>query len=69
MNFPLLEYTDHIQAQMDIEEHFNKQFSFTHRTNEDGSVNWVLPSADRMYTSPVWKVSEGFGLNLDKCII
>lgn len=55
MNFPLLEYTDHIQAQMDIEEHFNKQFSFTHRTNEDGSVNWVLPSADRMYTSPVWK--------------
>lgn len=54
---------------MDIEEHFSKQFSFTQRTNKDGSVNWVLPPADRMYTSPVWKVGKGFCINLDKFII
>lgn len=57
-SFPLLEYTDHIQAQLDVEEHFSKQFSFTRRINKDGSANWVLPSANRMYTSPIWKVGE-----------
>ncbi|KAG7163246.1 putative Cap-specific mRNA (nucleoside-2'-O-)-methyltransferase 2-like 2 [Homarus americanus] len=54
-NFPLLEYTDHIQAQMEVEEHFNKHFTFT-QSSERGDEAWKLPAAETMYTQPVWQV-------------
>ncbi|XP_042231890.1 cap-specific mRNA (nucleoside-2'-O-)-methyltransferase 2-like isoform X2 [Homarus americanus] len=56
-NFPLLEYTDHIQAQMEVEEHFNKHFTFT-QSSERGDEAWKLPAAETMYTQPVWQMED-----------
>lgn len=49
--FPLLEYPDIIQAQLEVEEHFNKTFCFTQPTQP-----WILPPAHTMFSKPCWKV-------------
>lgn len=57
-NFPLLEFTDHIQAQVDVEEHFNKHFTFTCESEKEGNVEWKLPAAETLFTEPVWQDEE-----------
>ncbi|XP_068217713.1 cap-specific mRNA (nucleoside-2'-O-)-methyltransferase 2-like [Palaemon carinicauda] len=51
--YNLLEYTDYVQAQMDIESHFNKKFSFQ-KPPEDGCNAWKLPAAKTMFTQTAW---------------
>ncbi|KAK4327078.1 hypothetical protein Pmani_002452 [Petrolisthes manimaculis] len=52
-NFPLLEYPDVIQAQLEVEEHFNKTFCFT-----QPSQPWILPPAHTMFSKPCWQDGE-----------
>lgn len=50
--YPLLEYPDVVQVQMEAEDHFNKTFTFS------PSAGWKLPPAHTMYTAPMWQKKE-----------
>ena len=50
--YPLLEYTDVVQVQMEAQDHFKKSFTFC-----PPSAGWKLPSPHTMYTAPIWQVS------------
>ncbi|XP_045614518.2 cap-specific mRNA (nucleoside-2'-O-)-methyltransferase 2 isoform X1 [Procambarus clarkii] len=53
--FPLLEYTDHMKAQMEVETHFSKHFTFTKPSEMEGNDAWTLPAVETMYTQPSWQ--------------
>lgn len=52
-DYSLLEYTDYVQAQLDVESHFNKKFSFE-KPPDDGCGAWILPAAESMFTQRIW---------------
>lgn len=51
--YPLLEYTDVVQVQMEAQDHFKKSFTFS-----PPSAGWKLPSPHTMYTAPIWQKEE-----------
>lgn len=51
--YPLLEYTDVVQVQMEAQDHFKKSFTFS-----PPSPGWKLPSPHTMYTAPIWQKEE-----------
>ncbi|KAG0693827.1 Cap-specific mRNA (nucleoside-2'-O-)-methyltransferase 2 [Chionoecetes opilio] len=55
--YPLLEYPDQVQVQMEAEEHFNKRFTFTPPPAAT-AAGWRLPPAPSMYTAPLWQKEE-----------
>lgn len=54
--YPLLEYTDFVQVQMEAEDHFNKSFTFT------PSPAWKLPPTHTMFSAPIWQEKELQGM-------
>ncbi|KAK8732781.1 hypothetical protein OTU49_006920 [Cherax quadricarinatus] len=53
--FPLLDFIDHIQAQVAVEEHFSKHFTFKKMSEMGGNDAWKLPAAETMYTQSTWQ--------------
>ncbi|CAL4122208.1 unnamed protein product, partial [Meganyctiphanes norvegica] len=49
-DLPLLEFTDHIQADQEVIEHFSKSFTFM----ADKDRPWTLPPPETMYTAESW---------------
>nr|XP_053650178.1 cap-specific mRNA (nucleoside-2'-O-)-methyltransferase 2-like isoform X3 [Cherax quadricarinatus] len=56
--FPLLDFIDHIQAQVAVEEHFSKHFTFKKMSEMGGNDAWKLPAAETMYTQSTWQDEE-----------